>query len=57
MKKYIKPAMAIEMVEVQSVILAGSTSINDDKQDLSGAGTTSETSGNYGNEASSVWDD
>ena len=57
MKKYIKPAMAIEMVEVQSVILAGSTSINDDKQDLSGAGTTTETSGNYGIEASSVWDD
>ncbi|MBO6288276.1 MAG: hypothetical protein J6M94_06785 [Prevotella sp.] len=57
MKKYMKPAMAIAKIEVENVILAGSTKLENDSQDLSGAGTTTETSGNLGNEGGSVWGD
>ena len=52
-----KPAMAIAKIEVENVILAGSTKLENDSQDLSGAGTTTETSGNLGNEGGSVWGD
>ena len=58
MKKYMKPAMAIEKIEVENVILAGSpTKLENNSQDLGGAGTTTETSGNLGNESGSVWGD
>ena len=56
-KTYMKPAMAIEKIEVENVILAGSTKIENNSQDLGGAGTTTETSGNLGNESGSLWGD
>ena len=56
-KTYMKPEVASTMIEVQNKLMAGSTKLENNSQDLGGAGTTTETSGNLGNESGSLWGD